>query len=526
MSGSALGALSCPSCGTSMQPSMKLCPQCGVPVGASDSTTARSTELVAVRWTPDAEGEALGAATGAADASRTAGSATGPAGQRTSSEAATGGALSPKVTRPVPPQPLRLLDAFTQPPDPATANEASETSDGEPAMVPEPESPSAAALRRALSTPLALVEALERLHALFERGALTGDEYTRAKDTVIVLARSAGLDATGRDAIPPPATHDDAAASSLRPIPVVLPAAQPVEPAPAPPAPEADAPEPPPDAAASTSADAASPASDSAEDDASLPPLAPPPDSEMGDAPPPPRGSTPDSTGDALLPPLAPGADAPEDDATLPPLGSTPDSSKGDATLPPLAPPPDSQAGDAALPPLLPPAPLAPPAPSPAAPPMVSAASPAKSSSPSRRRELSLGRLIGALGSAGIIIGAFLHWTAAGAVSALDIPLVPLFVTSSTTTQPRLGYVLIGLGVLGIVASLVRSLRWVRALCGLLALGLTALFVARIDDVVSGASGGVLDLLGPGPFVSGIAAIGLTISALLPDTRKPKTNWA
>jgi hypothetical protein len=130
---------------------------------------------------------------------------------------------------------------------------------------------------------------------------------------------------------------------------------------------------------------------------------------------------------------------------------------------------------------------------------------------------ISIDGIIGALAAIGIIVGAVLDWTQGVAgVTAFKVPVTFLFDYKTTTQNPELGWFLIAIGVMALVLSLfVRAGIW-RVLLGILALVAASLFVIQIAREISNSSTNLsfTDVVGPGPWVTGISGIVLMLSPL------------
>lgn len=130
---------------------------------------------------------------------------------------------------------------------------------------------------------------------------------------------------------------------------------------------------------------------------------------------------------------------------------------------------------------------------------------------------ISAGVVIGAIAAVGVIVGAAVEWTSGFSGNSFDIPLFPLFDTSSFDADPKVGYVLVACAVVGLVCCFVRNAvaAWLRFAAGALALVPIVAYIARVDDSYSGTSIDLTDVLGAGVYVAGISAIVLALSALI-----------
>ena len=128
--------------------------------------------------------------------------------------------------------------------------------------------------------------------------------------------------------------------------------------------------------------------------------------------------------------------------------------------------------------------------------------------------------LVGVLAGVGVLVGALIDWTRIVALNSFRIPAAFLFDPKTTSRDPRLGYVVLAIGLLGVcVAFLPRARGW-RVVLGLLALLVGALYCAQVASLLSESGGRVsfTDFVGPGPWVTGIAGFVLAISPLLGST--------
>jgi hypothetical protein len=125
--------------------------------------------------------------------------------------------------------------------------------------------------------------------------------------------------------------------------------------------------------------------------------------------------------------------------------------------------------------------------------------------------------LVAALAGIGIIMGAVLDWTQGIAVNSFKIPAAFLVDPNTRSPNPRLGYFVVVLGVVGVLLAFVRNARAWRGLVGLAALGIVVLYCGQIavqlSDHHSNAS--FTDVVGAGPWLTAIAGVALAASALL-----------
>ena len=131
--------------------------------------------------------------------------------------------------------------------------------------------------------------------------------------------------------------------------------------------------------------------------------------------------------------------------------------------------------------------------------------------------------VIAALASAGILLGVVLDWFSVGPSNAFHVPFSSLFDYSNTSLDPKLAYFVLAFGLVGLIFSFVEGAGVIRALCGGLALGTAILFVASVGhDLPSSVS--VTDLIGPGPWITGISGLILLISPAFYRNRSAALN--
>jgi hypothetical protein len=124
--------------------------------------------------------------------------------------------------------------------------------------------------------------------------------------------------------------------------------------------------------------------------------------------------------------------------------------------------------------------------------------------------------LVGALAAIGVMVGALLDWTQGIALNSFKLPVAFLFDPNTTSRDPRLGYLLVGVGLLGLLFSFVRGTALLRILLGGLALGVAMLYCGQIAHEISktGSSGSFTDVVGAGPWVTGISGLVLLLSPI------------
>ncbi|HEY5172804.1 MAG TPA: SH3-like domain-containing protein, partial [Acidimicrobiia bacterium] len=119
-------------------------------------------------------------------------------------------------------------------------------------------------------------------------------------------------------------------------------------------------------------------------------------------------------------------------------------------------------------------------------------------------KTLNIDVLVGALAGIGVVVGALVDWTQRIAVNSFRIPVRFLFDPTTTSSQPRLGYVVVAIGLLGIFVCFFPPLRALRILFGLLALVAAALYCGQVASHLSdiGSRLSFTDIVGPGPWVT------------------------
>jgi hypothetical protein len=136
------------------------------------------------------------------------------------------------------------------------------------------------------------------------------------------------------------------------------------------------------------------------------------------------------------------------------------------------------------------------------------------------RQTVPVDNLVGALAGIGVLVGALIDWTRIVRVNSFRIPATFLFDPKTTSRDPRLGYVVLAIGLLGVGVSFLPRARGWRVVLGLLALLVAALYCAQVASQLSDLGGRVsfTDVVGAGPWVTGIAGFVLAVSPLLGST--------
>jgi hypothetical protein len=139
---------------------------------------------------------------------------------------------------------------------------------------------------------------------------------------------------------------------------------------------------------------------------------------------------------------------------------------------------------------------------------------------PGRQSAFSPGQVIGAVSALGMIVGALVTWTQIVSLNAFKFPVQFLFDNKTQSHDPRLGWFIIVLGVLGLAASIVRGAELFRTIIGILGVIIAVLFLLQVANGLTAAVGpfrpqvGFTDIVGGGPWITGIAALMLGVSPL------------
>ncbi len=132
------------------------------------------------------------------------------------------------------------------------------------------------------------------------------------------------------------------------------------------------------------------------------------------------------------------------------------------------------------------------------------------------RTYLGPGRILGALGVAGVVLGMLMSWRDPG-VHATGIPVSYLWDRTTRSTDPSLLIVLIPIAVvlaLGVIAPLGA---WLRFAAGLAMLAVTGLFAYQLYVGIGAANGGpgLTDVLGPGFYAAASGAVLAFVSGVI-----------
>jgi hypothetical protein len=147
---------------------------------------------------------------------------------------------------------------------------------------------------------------------------------------------------------------------------------------------------------------------------------------------------------------------------------------------------------------------------------------PAPPSSPAGRsadaQTVQLDVLVGALAGIGVVAGALVDWTQGlVSVNSFRFPFAFLFDPKTTSRDPRLGYFVLAVGLLGaFVSFLPRAGAW-RVVFGLLALTIAVLYCGQVANQLSNSGRGTsfADVVGAGPWVTGVSGLVLAVSPVL-----------
>jgi hypothetical protein len=128
-----------------------------------------------------------------------------------------------------------------------------------------------------------------------------------------------------------------------------------------------------------------------------------------------------------------------------------------------------------------------------------------------------LGKVVGAVASVGIILGALFDW--ASTSNAFKVPAMFLFDMHTRSRDPKIGFVLFGIGILGVIVSFVTSRGVRRVLLGGVAVVIAGLFCVQIQRAISdtplGRGMSLTDVIGGGVWLTALAGIVLALSPLL-----------
>jgi hypothetical protein len=135
----------------------------------------------------------------------------------------------------------------------------------------------------------------------------------------------------------------------------------------------------------------------------------------------------------------------------------------------------------------------------------------------SNQTTINVDTLVAALAGIGIIMGAVLDWTQGVGANSFKIPLAFLVDRNTRSPNPRLGWFVVALGVAGVLLAFVRTARAWRGLVGLVAVAIVVLYCGQISVGLSDQHSRLsfTDIVGAGPWLTGIAGVALLVSAFL-----------
>ena len=130
---------------------------------------------------------------------------------------------------------------------------------------------------------------------------------------------------------------------------------------------------------------------------------------------------------------------------------------------------------------------------------------------------VTLESIVGALGALSIIVGALIDWASSiVSITSFKVPVEFLFDPKTTSRDPKLGLFLLAFGLVGALASFFPGGRRWRVLFGLLALAAAITYCMQIAaNIPDGSSISFTDIIGAGPWVTGIGGIVLMLSPLM-----------
>jgi hypothetical protein len=129
---------------------------------------------------------------------------------------------------------------------------------------------------------------------------------------------------------------------------------------------------------------------------------------------------------------------------------------------------------------------------------------------------VTLDAVLAAVGSLGIVVGAFAGWTRGIArLSSFKVALPFLWDFRTTADNPKLGWFLVAIGLCALVSSFVAGARRLRGALALLAIGAVALFCVQLARTLPAHGPSFTDIAGPGVLVTGAAALVLLVSSVV-----------
>lgn len=122
--------------------------------------------------------------------------------------------------------------------------------------------------------------------------------------------------------------------------------------------------------------------------------------------------------------------------------------------------------------------------------------------------------VLAALAGVGIAIAAPVDWAQGASSSAFKFPVGYLFDYKTTSTDPKLGYFVIGIGILVVCAALFRAPSILLMMGGALALGVAVLFTVQTATLLNRfhSASHLLDYVGAGAWIVGICGVVVLVS--------------
>jgi hypothetical protein len=130
------------------------------------------------------------------------------------------------------------------------------------------------------------------------------------------------------------------------------------------------------------------------------------------------------------------------------------------------------------------------------------------------------GTAMAVIASATVIASALIDWTPSSSPWRIPARFV-IDWRHLGRDQPRLGVVVVGLGLIGLLVTFATRRKVWRCVLGLFTLGVVVAFVFQANQVLTqqsiqrGAKPSLLEALGMGPFVCGVAAVALIAATIL-----------
>jgi hypothetical protein len=135
---------------------------------------------------------------------------------------------------------------------------------------------------------------------------------------------------------------------------------------------------------------------------------------------------------------------------------------------------------------------------------------------------LTFDAFIGASAGGAVVVGAFLDWTRRTSLNSFKVPVAFLFDPHTTSEQPRLGWFLLLIGVVGAAVSFLRDATALRVLFGSLALAGGALYMISVARGLNDAGNtrSFTELVGAGPWLVSLAGFVLLCAPLAAGPRR------